>query len=72
MSLSRFHTTMSSHAPIFVGAQWFSVHRVGDTPDGVHCVEIVTKQPGTWFLTSLPLHENERCEVFPGVFIACS
>jgi protein-tyrosine phosphatase len=32
-------------------------------------VEIVRKQPDSWLLTSRPLHENERYEVFPGVFI---
>jgi hypothetical protein len=71
MVFSKLHKTLSSHAPVFVGvSDWFSLHRVSDSADGVRRVELVMKHPvHRRFLASRPVHENERYEVFPGVFI---
>jgi protein-tyrosine phosphatase len=71
MVSSKLHKTLSSHAPVFVGvSDWFSVHRVCDGPDGIRRVELMTKHPDrSGFQAGRPMHENERYEVFPGVFI---
>jgi hypothetical protein len=70
MHTSKLHKTLPAHSPVFADASWFSVHRLSDGADGVRRVGVVTRHPNQHrFLTSHPLHENERYEVFPGVFI---